>query len=89
MSYGVGRGHGLDPVLLWLWHRPAATAPTRPLAWERPCAASTAPKRPKQKQKQKQKNKKAVSKLINRPLCCKYMWRARCLGEAGPSEVNG
>ena len=25
-----------DPVLLWLWCRPAATAPIRPLAWEPP-----------------------------------------------------
>ena len=26
MSCGVGGRRGLDPVLLWLWHRPAATA---------------------------------------------------------------
>ena len=25
-----------DPVLLWLWRRPAATAPIQPLAWEPP-----------------------------------------------------
>ena len=25
-----------DPVLLWLWCRPAAAALTRPLAWEPP-----------------------------------------------------
>ena len=30
-----------DPALLWLWHRPAATAPIRPLAWEPPYAAGT------------------------------------------------
>ena len=24
---GVGRRHGSDAVLLWLWHKPAATAP--------------------------------------------------------------
>ena len=34
MSYGVGHRCGLDPTLLWLWHRPEATAPIRPLAWE-------------------------------------------------------
>ena len=28
-----------DPALLWLWRRPAATAPIRPLAWEPPYAA--------------------------------------------------
>ena len=27
---------------LRLWHRPAATAPIRPLAWESPCAAGAA-----------------------------------------------
>ena len=34
MSCGVGQRRGLDPRLLWLWHRLAATAPLRPLAWE-------------------------------------------------------
>ena len=34
MSYGVGYRRCLDPALLWLWHRLAATAPIRPLAWE-------------------------------------------------------
>ena len=42
MSYGVGRRHGLDPALLWLWHRPAATAQIGPLAWEPPCAMGVA-----------------------------------------------
>ena len=31
MSCGVGRRHGSDPSLLWLWRRPSATAPIRPL----------------------------------------------------------
>ena len=34
MSFGVDHRHGLDPALLWLWHRPAAVAPIQPLAWE-------------------------------------------------------
>ena len=42
MSCGVGHSRSLDPALLWLWHRPAATAPIRPLAWELPCAAGAA-----------------------------------------------
>ena len=29
---------GSDPVLLWLWCRPVAAAPIRPLAWELPYA---------------------------------------------------
>ena len=31
-----------DPVVLWLWCRPAVTAPVRPLAWELPHATSAA-----------------------------------------------
>ena len=27
VSCGIGRRHGMDPVLLWLWCRPAAAAP--------------------------------------------------------------
>ena len=42
MSYGVGRRHGSDLVLLWLWGRLAATALIRPLAWEPPYAAGAA-----------------------------------------------
>ena len=34
MSCGVGRRHGWDLALLWLWRRPVATAPIRPLASE-------------------------------------------------------
>ena len=34
MSCGVGHRRGSDPTLLWLWRRPEATAPIRPLAWE-------------------------------------------------------
>ena len=33
------RRRGLDPVLLWLWCRPAATALIGPLAWEPPYAS--------------------------------------------------
>ena len=33
------------PVLMWLWCRPAAVAPIRPLAWELPYAADVAQKR--------------------------------------------
>ena len=42
VSCGVGRRHCSDPALLWLWRRPVATAPIRPLAWEPPCAAGAA-----------------------------------------------
>ena len=49
VSYGVGHRHGSDPALLWLWHRPAAVAPVRPLAWEPPYAAGAALKKRKPK----------------------------------------
>ena len=42
MSCGVGRRRGSDPESLWLWHRLAATAPIRPLAWEPPYATGAA-----------------------------------------------
>ena len=38
VSYDVGHERGSDPVLLWLWCRPAAAAPIRPLVWELPYA---------------------------------------------------
>ena len=42
MSCGVGPRHGPDLALLWLWRRPVATAPIRPLAWEPPHAVGVA-----------------------------------------------
>ena len=42
VSCGVGSRHDWDPAWLWLWRRPVATAPVRPLAWEPPCAAGAA-----------------------------------------------
>ena len=47
----VGHRCGSDLVLLWLWCRPAATAPISPLAWELPYAASVAVKRKINQQK--------------------------------------
>ena len=49
MSCAVGHRRGLDPELLWLWHRPAATALIRPLAWEPPYAAGAALEKTKKK----------------------------------------
>ena len=53
MSWAVGHRLGLDPVLLWLWYRLAATALIRPLAWEPPPAVGGALKRQNNKTKQK------------------------------------
>ena len=49
VSRGVGRIHGLDLVLPWLWCRPAAAASIRSLTWELPYAAGVALKRLKKK----------------------------------------
>ena len=53
MSCGVGHRHGSDPVLLWLWYKPVATAPLGPLAWELPYAVGAALKKKKRKKKEK------------------------------------
>jgi len=45
MSCGIHHRHSSDPVLLWLWHRPATIAPIQPLAWELPYATGAALKK--------------------------------------------
>ena len=65
MNCGVGCRHGSDLELPWLWHRLAAAALIRPLAWEPPYATGVAlPK------KKKKKSHKPFSKdrgiLVNR-----------------------
>ena len=42
MSCSVGHRRGSDPMLLWPWHRSAATALIQPLAWELQYAADAA-----------------------------------------------
>ena len=51
MSFWVGRRCGLDPVLLWLWRRLAATALNQPLARKLPYTAGVALKRKKKERK--------------------------------------
>jgi len=51
LSCGVGRRRSSDPVWLWLWRRPAATALIRPLAWEPPYAAGAALEKAKRQNK--------------------------------------
>jgi len=57
VSCGVGHRHGSDPDLLWLWHRPAAVALTRPLAWELQYAVTA------DLENQKKKKKKGKSTI--------------------------
>ena len=49
MSCGVGHRHSSDLVLLWLWHRPVATACIQHLAWELLYATGTAIKKTNKK----------------------------------------
>ena len=50
--------------MLWLWLKPAATVPIRPLAWEPPYAVGTALKR----QKKKKERKKEISGGLGLPV---------------------
>ena len=45
-----------DPTLPWLWCRPVATAPVRPLAWEPPYAAGEALEKDQKKKKKKKRS---------------------------------
>ena len=56
MSCGVGRRHGSDPVLLWLWHRLAATTPIEPQDREPPYAVEA------NKEKKKKKKRQSMTK---------------------------
>ena len=58
---GVGCRRSSDPMMLWLWRRLVATAPTGPLAWETPYAAGAA----LEKKKRKRKRKKLVEAFIS------------------------
>ena len=49
MNCGEGHRHGSDPVWLWLWCRPVATAPIQPPAWEFPYAVGASPPPPAKK----------------------------------------
>ena len=64
-SCGVGHRCGSDLALLWLWCRPVATAPVRPLAWEPPYAAGAALEKTKKKKKKKKGKKKKISIKIS------------------------
>ena len=64
VSCGLGHRHGLDPALLWLWHRLAAVTPIWPLAWELPHGIGEAVKRQKKKKEKKKKKKKKRKKIV-------------------------
>ena len=74
MSCDVGRRRGLDLAFLWLWHRPAATVPIRPLAWEPPYATCAALEKTNKRQK--------LYKMVDHPSSGKPR-RTDKLNEAG------
>ena len=61
MSRGISDRGSSDLELLWLWPRPVATAPIRPLAWEYPYAAGAA----------LESKKKHMVNIINTVVCYK------------------
>ena len=50
--------------MLWLWLRPVATAPIRPLAWDPPYAAGSGPRKGKKTKKKKKKEKEKLGLFI-------------------------
>ena len=52
VSHGVGHRRGSDPLLLWLWLRPAAVALIQPPAWELSYATGAALRRKKKERDQ-------------------------------------
>ena len=55
----------LDPMLLWLWLWPAATAPIRPLAWELTYAEGAALEKAKRQKKNKNKHELTGQSMVS------------------------
>ena len=69
MSCDVGWRRGSDPMLLWLWCRPAAAVLIEPLLWEPPYA--TGPKKTEgqtDRQKERKKRKEKIYKRLREVL---------------------
>ena len=50
---------------LWLWRRPVALAPIRPLVWEPPYAPGSGPRKGKKTKKKKKKEISGIGKTID------------------------
>ena len=74
MSCSVGHRPCSDPALLWLWHRPAATALIRPLAWEPPYAPGAALEKAKRQKTKNKKQKYAKPEAWSPEGCADYSW---------------
>ena len=80
MHCGAGFRCDLDLAGLWLWSRPAATAPIQPLAWETPYASGAALKKKKKwkerkegKRKERKKEKKRKEKKKRKRNCITHI----------------
>ena len=91
MSCGVSRRCGSDLVLLWLWHRLAATAPIGPLAWEPPyavgAAQENAKRRPKKKKKKRPFNESQYLALL--PYLSVFVFAFFFFSRAAPTAYGG
>ena len=74
MNWGVDHGLGVDPLLLWLWCRPAAVALIQSLAWDLPYAIGAALKRKRKKKKERKKSKKKRHRCSS-DLALLWLWR--------------
>ena len=68
MSCGVGHRRSSDPGLLWLWRRPVAATPIRPLAWETPHDVGAA-----QEMAKRQKKKILLLKSSRFAVLCSFL----------------
>ena len=86
MSLGVGRGRSSDPALLWLWCRPAATAPIRPLAWESPYAEGEALEKAKKKKNYNNQRKLELHESSRTWRCWEFpLWQS---GETNLTSIH-
>ena len=67
LSCGVGHRWGSDPMLLWLWPRPAGATPIQPLAWELPYAKDVALERKKKKGRKEEKGSSHSGSAVRNP----------------------
>ena len=74
MSCGVGCRHSLNLALLWLWHKLAAVALIRPLAWDPPWYCRCGPKKKKRKKEEKRKKKAKLFLFFLTSLFKKILW---------------
>ena len=89
VSYGVGGRCGSDPTSLRLWHRPAATALIRLLAWEPPCATGAALEKTKKKKKKKKSKQERDQIWSDIWSCLSHILVEQSGGEGDPGQALG